>query len=121
MKPLIRLSITNEFSDNSSLQSTPLFSFCHKVLIKYMFVSEKQVNTLTFADYISYEFFRNRNTEIIIIIRFLFSLFCSLRQLLFSCPLGSWVSLWNFETIRGSLMKPKWQKLASLAQEICTL
>ena len=29
--------------------------------------------------------------------------------------------LWNFETIRGSLMKPKWQKLASLAQEICTL
>ena len=37
------------------------------------------------------------------------------------CPLGSWVSLWNFETIRGSLMKPKWQKLASLAQEICTL
>ena len=38
-----------------------------------------------------------------------------------SCPLGSWVSLWNFETIRGSLMKPNWQKLASLAQEICTL
>ena len=34
---------------------------------------------------------------------------------------GSWVSLWNFETIRGSLIKPKWQKLASLAQEICTL
>ena len=29
--------------------------------------------------------------------------------------------MWNFETIRGSLMKPKWQKLASLAQEICTL
>ena len=28
---------------------------------------------------------------------------------------------WNFETIRGSLMTPKWQKLASLAQEICTL
>ena len=25
---------------------------------------------------------------------------------LFSCPLGSWVSLWIFETIRGSLMKP---------------
>ena len=24
--------------------------------------------------------------------------------------------LWNFETIRGSLMKPGWQKLASLAQ-----
>ena len=23
--------------------------------------------------------------------------------------------------LRGSLMKPKWQKLASLAQEICTL
>ena len=39
----------------------------------------------------------------------------------FSCPLGSWTSLWKFETIRGSLMKPKWQKLASLAQEICTL
>ena len=33
------------------------------------------------------------------------------------CPLGSWVSLWNFELIRGSLMKPKWQILASLAQE----
>ena len=30
-------------------------------------------------------------------------------------------SSWNFETIRGSLMKPKLQKLASLAQEICTL
>ena len=37
------------------------------------------------------------------------------------CPLGSWASLWNFETIRGSLMTPKWQKLASLAQKICTL
>ena len=36
------------------------------------------------------------------------------------CPLGSWVSLWNFETIRGSLMTPKWQKLASLAQETCS-
>ena len=31
------------------------------------------------------------------------------------------VSLCNFETIRGSLMKPKWQKLASSAHEICTL
>ena len=83
--------------------------------------------------------------------------------ILFSCPLGSWVSLWNFETITGSLMKvskgakirnrynqaphltqdtngkvttsqldttnesqevspfPKWQKLASLAQDICIL
>ena len=41
--------------------------------------------------------------------------------LLFSYPLGSWDLLWKFETIRGSLMKPKWQKLASLAQEICTL
>ena len=27
----------------------------------------------------------------------------------------------ELETIRGSLMKLKWQKLASLAQEICTL
>ena len=27
----------------------------------------------------------------------------------------------NQQTIRGSLMTPKWQKLASLAQEICTL
>ena len=27
----------------------------------------------------------------------------------------------ELEIIRGSLMKPKWQKLASLAQEICTL
>ena len=35
--------------------------------------------------------------------------------------LGSWVSLWNFETIGGLLMGPGWQKLASLAQEICTL
>ena len=39
----------------------------------------------------------------------------------FSSPLGSWVSLWNFGTITGSLLKPKWQKLASLAQQICTL
>ena len=37
------------------------------------------------------------------------------------CPFGSWVSLWNFETIRGSLMKPSWQKLANLAREKCTL
>ena len=36
---------------------------------------------------------------------------------LFFFPLRSWVSLWNFETIRGSLMTPNWQKLASLAQE----
>ena len=40
--------------------------------------------------------------------------------ILFYFPLGSWGSLWNFETIRGSLVTPKWQKLASLAQEICT-
>ena len=30
-------------------------------------------------------------------------------------------SLWNFETIRGSLLMPKWQKLANLAKDICTL
>ena len=38
--------------------------------------------------------------------------------ILFSCPFGSWVSLWNFETIRGSLIRPR---LAGLAQKICTL
>ena len=38
-----------------------------------------------------------------------------------SCPLGSWVSLWNFKTIRGSLKWPKWPKLAILIQKICTL
>ena len=27
------------------------------------------------------------------------------------------MSLWNFETIRGSLMWPNWLKLASLAQK----
>ena len=27
----------------------------------------------------------------------------------------------EFETIRAPLMKPKWQKQASVAQEICTL
>ena len=37
------------------------------------------------------------------------------------CPLGSSVLLWNFETIRRSLMRPKWPKLASLAQKICSL
>ena len=39
------------------------------------------------------------------------------------CDCGiSWsYSLTIFETIRGSLMKVKWQKLASLTQEICTL
>ena len=47
--------------------------------------------------------------------------FLVVRQILFSCPLGSLVSLWNFETIRGSLMKPKWPKLASLVQKIYTL
>ena len=40
---------------------------------------------------------------------------------LFSCPLGSLVSFGNFEIIRGSLMRPKWPKLASLAQKTCTL
>ena len=39
----------------------------------------------------------------------------------FSCPLGSWVLLWNLKTIRGSLMRPKWPKLASPAKIICTL
>ena len=28
-------------------------------------------------------------------------------ELLFSCHLGSWLSMWNFETTRGSLMRPK--------------
>ena len=28
---------------------------------------------------------------------------------------------WNFETIRGSLVRPKGPKLASLAQKKCTL
>ena len=37
------------------------------------------------------------------------------------CPLGSRVSLWNFETIRSSLMRPKLPKLACLAMKICTL
>ena len=36
---------------------------------------------------------------------------------LFSCPLGSWFALWNFETIKGSLMRPECPKLASLAQK----
>ena len=39
----------------------------------------------------------------------------------FVLSLRSWVSLWNFETVRGSLITPEWQNLASLAQEICTL
>ena len=30
-------------------------------------------------------------------------------------------SPFGINRLRGSLMKPKWQKLASLAQEICTL
>ena len=34
---------------------------------------------------------------------------------------GIRVLLEKFETIRGSLMTRKWQKLASLAQEICTV
>ena len=47
---------------------------------------------------------------------------CSSPALLYSsCPLGSCVSLWNFKTIRGSLMRSKWPKLASLAQKICKL
>ena len=40
---------------------------------------------------------------------------------IFSGPLGSWVSLWNFETIRGSLMRPKRPRLASLARKVCIL
>ena len=32
-----------------------------------------------------------------------------------------WVLLWNFETTRGSLMTPDWQKIASLSQDICKL
>ena len=38
-----------------------------------------------------------------------------------SCPLGSWDSFENFEIIKGSLVRPKWPKLASLAQKTCTL
>ena len=34
---------------------------------------------------------------------------------------GVMVSLWNFETIRGSMVMPKWLKLASPVQKICTL
>ena len=41
--------------------------------------------------------------------------------ILFSCPLGLLVSLWHFETIRGSLMRPKWPNVASLVQKIGTL
>ena len=41
--------------------------------------------------------------------------------ILFSCPLGSCVPLWNFETIRGSLMRPNWLILASLEKNLCTL
>ena len=37
------------------------------------------------------------------------------------CPLESLVPLWNFKTIRESMMRPKWLKLASQAQKICTL
>ena len=38
-----------------------------------------------------------------------------------SCPLGSPLLLWNFESIRGSLMRHKKTKLARLAQKTCTL
>ena len=38
-----------------------------------------------------------------------------------SLAFWSWVLLRNFDTIRGSLMRPKWPKLTSLVQEICTL
>ena len=31
------------------------------------------------------------------------------------------VSLWNAETIRGSLMTPEWQILASMTLKICIL
>ena len=34
------------------------------------------------------------------------------------CLFGSWVTCWNSETIRGSLMRPNRPKLASLAQKI---
>ena len=36
---------------------------------------------------------------------------------------GARVSIFStcFHDYRGSLMKPKWQKLASLAEELCTL
>ena len=35
--------------------------------------------------------------------------------------LGSWLSLWNYEPIRGSLMGPEWPTLASQDQKTCTL
>ena len=35
--------------------------------------------------------------------------------------LGSWLSLWNYETIRGSLMGLEWPTLASQDQKTCTL
>ena len=36
---------------------------------------------------------------------------------IFFYSLGTYVSLWNFDTIRASPMRPKWPKLASLAQK----
>ena len=49
------------------------------------------------------------------------SLSFTMVYILISCPLGSLLPLWNFETIRGSLIRPKWPKLTSLAQRTCTL
>ena len=40
--------------------------------------------------------------------------------IILSHPIESWILFWNFDTIRGSLMRPKWPKQASLAQKTCT-
>ena len=39
--------------------------------------------------------------------------------ILFSSPFGSLIPFWGFEDIGGSLMRPDWPKLASLAQKTC--
>ena len=37
------------------------------------------------------------------------------------CLLESWILLWNFATIIGSLMRPKWLKLGSLVHNVYKL
>ena len=61
----------------------------------------------------------------LVLILILFILQCDFNtveaNLIYASFVGSWVSLLNFETIRGSLMRHQWRKLASLAPKICKL
>ena len=58
--------------------------------------------------------------DCVAVVKRLFALHYSVDYICNVIPLGSRIPLWYFETIKGSLMRSNWPKLASLAQTTCT-